>query len=849
MRFALVFIIVFFFLSDTSYSQNKKSVFGWFKSKDIANDTLKIKQLNDSTSLVVFNDSLRLLDISGKFHFWKKYDKVEMWKPSPDIEIWVMDKSHKIIFSSDSVLLWLQMPENEQLEKIRLKYNVFSNKSGFYSISPNLLISEIENKRQAWIVRQEVKKWRKKINHKFYKNTDTTVLWSVDSSSRMWNYKDSFVLWKRQKKPKQLKISNNTIIWTINKTTELWKNASEKRIWIYDPKKIEWKPNDSIPTISFDDSLKLWKLDKNIQLWTKNDSVDVYLPCENKIWQINDSLFCWLDNNIKSTESLFPKIEEKKRVVIKKSGLHFFSDEYFMWKIDDKNLMWRIHDKYELWTDYKVNNFWTINDSAFVWTINEKLRASMVADSVDAWHVNDSTHVWDKSIKPRKIVVNDTITTWKISKQYKLAKIGDSIAVWRVNQYLKWASNKSLNFYRQLRQNEYERQISDSVKISGIGKKQAVWRIDKKLKFSKIDTHTSFIRINKDTRIAVTNDTATIWNDKKAQKIKLSDSLRAINIDKHTRLWKTSDSVAIWRKDNDAKVWNINDTLVIWSYTQPEKPQKKTPVKYWKLGGIGSINFAQGYFENWAKGGENNISTLSVISLYANYEKDNTKISNNAEIHLGILKPGDKDWRKNEDKIELAHKFGKRAYNHWYYTLSAGAKSQIFKGYNYPNDSVPVSDFLSPLVVDYGIGLDFSPSEVISIYLSPITSKLTYVRDTAIVDQTKYGIETDKKKRHEPGFHLKAELKYDLTHDILLKSKVNLFSNYVDNPQNIDIDCQINIDMKINRYITSNVAIHMIYDDDIAVPIYKTIDGEKKKLSGPRLQFKELLSVGFSYKF
>ena len=93
-------------------------------------------------------------------------------------------------------------------------------------------------------------------------------------------------------------------------------------------------------------------------------------------------------------------------------------------------------------------------------------------------------------------------------------------------------------------------------------------------------------------------------------------------------------------------------------------------------------------------------------------------------------------------------------------------------------------------------------------------------------------------------------MKFDLTKEISLDSKLDLFTNYAHNPQNIDIDWEVLLTMKINKYISANVSAHAIYDDDILVPLYRTIDGVKTKVgTGKRIQFKEILSLGFSYKF
>ena len=69
------------------------------------------------------------------------------------------------------------------------------------------------------------------------------------------------------------------------------------------------------------------------------------------------------------------------------------------------------------------------------------------------------------------------------------------------------------------------------------------------------------------------------------------------------------------------------------------------------------------------------------------------------------------------------------------------------------------------------------------------------------------------------------------------------------NPQNIDLNWEVLINMKINKFLTANIATQMIYDHDIPVPVKREENGVKVMGTGPRLQFKEVLSLGLSYKF
>ncbi|MCK4466109.1 MAG: DUF3078 domain-containing protein, partial [Bacteroidales bacterium] len=306
----------------------------------------------------------------------------------------------------------------------------------------------------------------------------------------------------------------------------------------------------------------------------------------------------------------------------------------------------------------------------------------------------------------------------------------------------------------------------------------------------------------------IENDSAQIWlknlaNDSTNVWLKRRES-------NFTRFWlknELMDSIGIWiENDNRYSLKFMLDDNVYFrklrkhrqidDFVLPEKEdkalRKMTPIfikpQYWKTGGIGSINLAQGVISNWAKGGESSISTLTEVNMFANYSRGNTKWDNNARFKYGLIKSGKKGLRKNEDMFEINSKFGQKAFGnlgkyamekygakgikHWYYSFLASFKSQIARGYNYPNDSVAVSTFLAPGYLIFALGLDYKPNKQTSLLISPLTSKSTFVTDTALIDQTKYGISKDRKAKNEMGAFIKARFKYNFNDDISLENKL-----------------------------------------------------------------------------
>jgi len=274
-------------------------------------------------------------------------------------------------------------------------------------------------------------------------------------------------------------------------------------------------------------------------------------------------------------------------------------------------------------------------------------------------------------------------------------------------------------------------------------------------------------------------------------------------------------------------------------------------LKLWKFGGFGNFNFSQGVLSNWVEGGENSVTLLSILHFNATYKKNKSVWTNTVDYKFGLLKSGETGiLKKTEDKIELNSKYGLKAINNWYYSAAANFKTQLFRGYNYPNDSVVVSAFMSPAYWIVTIGMDYKIKDKFSLFMSLLTSKTTIVSKTYLVDETKYGLEEGQRLRNEKGAYVKVLYKFKLDENIDVNTKLELFSNYMDNPQNIDINSETTTNMKINKYLSATLFLHFIYDDNIDIPVYDIVNGEKKQIGTTKgLQFKEIMGIGLSYKF
>ena len=272
----------------------------------------------------------------------------------------------------------------------------------------------------------------------------------------------------------------------------------------------------------------------------------------------------------------------------------------------------------------------------------------------------------------------------------------------------------------------------------------------------------------------------------------------------------------------------------------------------WIIGGEGNVGFTQTYLQNWKKGGQSAISSLIVMKGFANYRRADglVKWDNSGEFRNGWIRPGGKEeqLQKNDDKFEITSRFGVSAYKKWFYSGEFNFETQFFKGYQYPRaeDAKPISAFLAPSRMFFKVGMEYKPNKDFSLLLSPFTVKNVYVRDTVLIDQTKFGIDADKKSFWEPGLNADLFYRRSITKDITFETKYKMFLNYKEPFQKFDINWENLFVMKLNEYVNMRLLVHFIYDDDVLFPIYD--DNEVKIGEEPKLQVKEFFSIGFAYK-
>ncbi|MCR5013200.1 MAG: DUF3078 domain-containing protein [Bacteroidales bacterium] len=299
--------------------------------------------------------------------------------------------------------------------------------------------------------------------------------------------------------------------------------------------------------------------------------------------------------------------------------------------------------------------------------------------------------------------------------------------------------------------------------------------------------------------------------------------------------------------------------LVIGTSTMAQEEVKSN----WTKEGSFGLNFAQSSYTNWAAGGQNALNWQGIFKYTINYAKDNLKWDNSLNTALGYSYFDFKEKPvKIDDKIEFTSLAGLKATEHLNYSLELAFRSQFAKGFDYTTDSTTyISKFLAPAYITLGLGMEWVPNEHFSVNFAPVTGRITIVNDDRLADAGAYGVDkgyfspTDtltwiegKKVRFEFGARLAAKLKYTIVKNVDFESKLELFSNYLKNPQYIDVDWQNLLVMKVNSWLNCSFSTHLIYDYD--TPFYDiNAAGESILDPNSKVQFKEVLSVGFMIKF
>jgi hypothetical protein len=277
--------------------------------------------------------------------------------------------------------------------------------------------------------------------------------------------------------------------------------------------------------------------------------------------------------------------------------------------------------------------------------------------------------------------------------------------------------------------------------------------------------------------------------------------------------------------------------------------------KYWKVYGGISINLNQVGLYRWQGGGEPSFSATLLYKGNWDYAKDKNTWVNYVDIAYGIIKQGTAEQSKSDDRWELGSKYGHQISESWDLNVFATLRSQFTSGFDKDNTALEISNLMAPGYLLSGIGLNYKKGDWLNINLSPVTSKSTFVLDSAIANlevpesgRGKYGNDLGSSYRQELGAFAKITIKKEILENVILSTKADFFTDYLYNFGAIDVNWNLILLMKVNKFITATVTMDLIYDEDIAIILEKNNAGEATRV-GPAVQFKETVGVGLTYTY
>jgi hypothetical protein len=253
----------------------------------------------------------------------------------------------------------------------------------------------------------------------------------------------------------------------------------------------------------------------------------------------------------------------------------------------------------------------------------------------------------------------------------------------------------------------------------------------------------------------------------------------------------------------------------------------------WQKAGTFIINVQQGALRNWVSGGEQN--TLGVATLFnynLNFKKGKNSRNNYFDIALGFQNATSFGrFRKTDDRIDITTKYGYQFSNKWYSAILVNFNTQALTGYNY-TDTVnnKISGFLTPGKIIVSAGIDYRPDKSLSLFISPITTRFLLKRDPDFYTADKFGVPANSKSYAELGAFATAKFAKSFTKWVMYTGRLDLFSNYKRNPENVDLFFTNLLSLKFNKWLATNVSADIVYDDDIL----------------KRTQLKEVLGIGLT---
>lgn len=265
-----------------------------------------------------------------------------------------------------------------------------------------------------------------------------------------------------------------------------------------------------------------------------------------------------------------------------------------------------------------------------------------------------------------------------------------------------------------------------------------------------------------------------------------------------------------------------------------ETTAENDTIKSWSIQGQNTLMLNQASFSHWVGGGANNIGWIAGSNYNMTYEKDKDLWENIVILGYGQNNTQGVGNRKTQDVINLSTNYGRKISKNWYASAGASLLTQFAPGYEDGNnpDAAKISNFMAPGYVNLGAGFTYRPNDNFTMTLRPANARWTFVLDEDLQYAGNYGLKNDgDSSLFQFGFLGTALWKVQLMENIHLVNTASVFSNYLDHPERLVVGYGANLNMKINKYISSVITLDLLYDHNQI----------------KRTQMKQTLGVGLAY--
>ncbi len=276
------------------------------------------------------------------------------------------------------------------------------------------------------------------------------------------------------------------------------------------------------------------------------------------------------------------------------------------------------------------------------------------------------------------------------------------------------------------------------------------------------------------------------------------------------------------------------------------KDAADTIPRSWKTGGMYNVTFNQAALSNWSAGGDkSSLSLASALNLFAFYQQGKHSWDNTLNLAYAMVNTTSLGMRKADDRIDLVSKYGRDLGKKWYLSTLFNFRSQFAQGYAYSSADVKklTSDFMAPAYVILSLGLDYKPNDNFSVFVSPASARWIIVNNDSLSSVGAYGVDSGKNTKFQFGAYASVNYTANISKTAVYKGRLDLYSNYLHNPQDISLYMTNILAVKVSRVVNINLSLTMIYDNDV-----RTVKSDNTN-GGASLQLQEVIGIGLAYKF